>query len=374
MRILFDSDKPHLATWVGIHNIDPKVMGIDKLDHGERINPLYYSALCGFYDLSQHLIFKNPHDVNATGGGYDFPLLAALDEGHIKVAELLLDHGASVNARVNKGTTPLLIAVIIYHLKINAAQFLLEHHANVNVQVDNLLSPIHLAVFCHDTALAKVLLEHGADVNSQDSQGKTPLHLLIEENCFYKPESISRGVLEHTELLLKHGAEVNIQDKEHQTLLHLTTKWGQFGLTHMLLTHGADTNVPNSDGKTPLHLLLASGIQYYEDRVLNFVQLLLEHGVELNRPDENNETLLHLTMRRSWFVLAWFLLENGADASAENSNGETALHLLSESRVYEGYYVRGYPQLFVDPEYGVEVEQRDSHNGRWTCYEFVICS
>jgi hypothetical protein len=29
--------------------------------------PLYYAALCGFYDLVEHLIFNYPKDVNVDG-------------------------------------------------------------------------------------------------------------------------------------------------------------------------------------------------------------------------------------------------------------------------------------------------------------------
>ncbi len=364
MKILFDSDKPHFAAWTGIHDSYIFYGSSVKI-----INPLYYSAFYGFYDLSQHLIFKSPQGVNATGGRHDFPLVAALGKGHIKVAELLLNHGADINVRVD-GTTPLLALAMQFRIK--EVQFLLKHHADVNAKYeDDLSTSLHAAVLILDTTRTQILLEHGADVNSQNFQGRTPLHRLIEGGCWHY-ENGKPNALKHTMLLLEHGADVNIQDKEHQTPLHLTMKWGRFGLIQILLAHGADANVPNNNGKTPLHLLLASEIQS-EDSVLNFVQLLLEHGAELDRRDDNNETPLHLAMRRNWFVLAWILLEKGADASAVDNNGETALHLLSESWVYDVYYVRCLAQLFSDSEDGAEVEQRDSHNGKWTCYEFVTC-
>jgi ankyrin repeat protein len=70
-------------------------------------NPLYYSVLCGFYGLVEHLAIENPHYVNARGGKYDFPLLAALGQGHVEVAKLLLKHGADANAENNESKTPL---------------------------------------------------------------------------------------------------------------------------------------------------------------------------------------------------------------------------------------------------------------------------
>jgi hypothetical protein len=66
-------------------------------------SPLYYSVLCGFYDLVKHLAIKHPQHVNAICGRYRFPLFAALSEDHIEVAELLLEHGANVDASGNDG-------------------------------------------------------------------------------------------------------------------------------------------------------------------------------------------------------------------------------------------------------------------------------
>src|SRR6266702_7364576 len=89
MESLFDCDKPHFAAWVGIHDIDEFYLSSSTIP-----TPLYYSSLCGFSDLVQHLAMKRPQDVNAVGGRYDFPLLAALHGKHIQVAEILLKHGA----------------------------------------------------------------------------------------------------------------------------------------------------------------------------------------------------------------------------------------------------------------------------------------
>jgi hypothetical protein len=91
METLFDMDKPHFATWVRIYDIDrpnPSIM------REVTPTPLYYSALCGFYDLVEHLVMKHSQHVNTICGEHDYPLVAALHGGHIWVAELLFQHGA----------------------------------------------------------------------------------------------------------------------------------------------------------------------------------------------------------------------------------------------------------------------------------------
>jgi hypothetical protein len=81
METLFDCDKPHFAAWVGIYNMDEE----SSPESPSKIpTPLYYSSLCGFSDLVEHLSTKHPQHVNAIGGKYKFPLLAALVGKHIR--------------------------------------------------------------------------------------------------------------------------------------------------------------------------------------------------------------------------------------------------------------------------------------------------
>jgi hypothetical protein len=53
--------------------------------------------LLGFHDLIKHLITKHPEDVNANGGYYVRPLVAALAGHHFETAEILHRNGSNVN-------------------------------------------------------------------------------------------------------------------------------------------------------------------------------------------------------------------------------------------------------------------------------------
>jgi hypothetical protein len=92
MRSLFDPDKRHLVAWVGIYDID---------HHRTRTTPnsLYYAALCGFYDLVEHLVICHPQLINTSGGSHGFPILAALSRKHIRVAEFLARRSGKVDVR-----------------------------------------------------------------------------------------------------------------------------------------------------------------------------------------------------------------------------------------------------------------------------------
>ncbi|KAH9007423.1 hypothetical protein EDB84DRAFT_1603616 [Lactarius hengduanensis] len=116
MRSLFDPTKPYFPAWVKSFDIDRLwysfVVDDLNLDDGSDDDPnddsdnsdvslqpdpsnegytplcLYYAALCGFHDLTKHLIVEYPQHVNARVGLNRSPLAAALSNKHIQVAEL----------------------------------------------------------------------------------------------------------------------------------------------------------------------------------------------------------------------------------------------------------------------------------------------
>jgi ankyrin repeat protein len=363
MEILFDSDKPHFATWIGIYDIDyeqyywhPAIL--------PKLNPLYCAALCGFYDLVKHLSIKDPQHINAICGQYRVPLLAALSQDHVEIAELLLEHGANADVRETTGQNILFMAISMSHPKlVDIARFLLKHGADVNTRDDTLSSSLHQAEFYGHFEVAQMLIEHEADVNSQDYNGKTPMHTLFESlspwTSYYKEDD----VVNHARLLLEHGAEVNRQDNDDETLLHLAMGQDLFKLSGILLEHGADANAENTNGKTPLHMLSESWFHINDEGdAVNLTLLLLKHGAEVNRPDEDNETPLHLAIGQYQFELARILLEHGADANAENNNSETPLRILSESWIDISDKLDAVNLALSLLKHGAEVNRPDEDN------------
>ena len=356
METLFDADKPHFKAWVGITNIDPRVSGRDM---SEDQSPLYFSALCGFYGLVEHLTVTHPEYINAIGGQYQFPLLAALGEGHVEVAELLLKHGADLDVRDATGKTMLHIAIEwfeVYDILSDMLEFLLTHGADVNARDDTFNGSLHVAEdFILRRPLVTRLLKHGVDVNSQNKDGKTPLHVLLE--AWILDEEDEDDALNHARLLLEHGAEVNIRDKDNQTPLLVAMELNWFEAARILIEHGADANTKNKSGKTLLHMLLSvSNI----DDALDHMRLLLKHGAEVNKGDNNNLTPLHLAILRNQFSLAGILLEHGADANAENNLGITPLHFLSASDNKDEGSVLSLILLLL--KHGAEVNKGDHNN------------
>ena len=249
MKTLFDSDKPHFAAWLRIYDIDHYGYPLSNA------KPLYVSALCGLYDLVEHLVKKHPQDVNAIGGSCVFPLLAALYGEHTQVAELLLQHGADVSINSTGEEAPMhRVLRWSSSVAVGAIQFLVKHGADVNVRDwDHGATPLHTASYFLDLEKMRMLLVHGADPNAEDDLGQTPLHRVVGDLIDFDERR-----LDVVRLLMERGADANAPDKDHETPLHIAAHFLLFEVTWTLLKHGANPNVKNRQGKIPFQLVRES--------------------------------------------------------------------------------------------------------------------
>ena len=176
MECLFDSDKPHFATWLWIYNEDVYGQSMATMcpEKPDAV-PLYYAAALGFCHLAKHLIAKNAEQVNAMGGNWATSMHVAARAGHVDILSLLLENGAKVDIRGFRGYTPLHRAS--ENRKLEAGRCLLEHGADVNARTHRGDTPLHRAVSSGSVQNVRLLLEHGADVNVRDKSGETPFQL-----------------------------------------------------------------------------------------------------------------------------------------------------------------------------------------------------
>jgi len=244
MESLFDVGKPHFKAWIKLYDIDPSddptffdFSTYDKSSTGTI--PLYYAALCGFHDLVERLIINFPQDVNADGGYYMRPIIAALAGEHFRTADLLHRSGADPHVQGKLKSFPL-------------------HHAATIVNFE----------------VVQKLIEYDADIDARDEDGWTPL-IWASRGLYFKGVSVLR-------LLLERGADVNARaDDDGYTPLHQASAWGALEVVRLLLEHFADIEAVDRDGKTPLQVV---GKRIYRDvnqgRIDGITRLLLEHGAK----------------------------------------------------------------------------------------------
>jgi ankyrin repeat protein len=345
-KTLFDSDKPHFAAWVWLYDIDRPYPWQSHIDTA---TTLYYSALCGFHDLVEHLVKKHSQHVTTIGGRHHYPLLAALHGGHIRVAELLCQHGAVLDVQGREDRAPLHIVVTASdwpeNLAVRAVQFLLEHGADINARRKDLLTPLDLAVLRGDLKMARVLLDYGANVNAGNNRGQTLLHQMLWAD--------NKDRFSAAQLLIEHGADVNAQDNYNDTPLHLAPLFLELKLVQMLVNHGADVNAVNNEGKTPLHKVLWAD---NKDR-FSAAQLLIEHGADVNAQDKYHTTPLHLAPNYLELELVQMLVNHGADVNAVDNEGKTPLHKVLWADNKDRFSAA---QLLI--EHGADVNAQDNYH------------
>ena len=320
---LFDSKTPHFAAWIGLYDIDAESGHSGGKSPSEIASTLYYSALCGFHALAQHIAIKNPQDVNASGGSFGFPLVAALYRNHFPVAEFLLERGGRVDARDERQQTPLYKAINRPgKVVLDAVRFLLDHGADVNARRDDLWTPLHLAVNIGELSVAQLLLEHQADVNLRDGTGQVPLHLLCTPETFQKDNGSDIA-----KLLLEHGADVNSKDKNNATPLHFASYNQRLKIVRVLLDHGANADAKNDQGKSPLQLTLGGASQ--EDGV-SVALLLFEHCAQVYARDEYAMPTSDLARFVLKEKIGKTLVGSGGRIKSEDNRDHTAFRLWIE--------------------------------------------
>ena len=99
------------------------------------------------------------------------PLMLAAMTGDLVAIRQLLGRGANVNARSNSNETPLLLAVIYGHSEI--AALFLEKHANPNLSQDEKQTVLMRAAMRGDVEICKLLLKHGAKPDLRDDHSKS---------------------------------------------------------------------------------------------------------------------------------------------------------------------------------------------------------
>jgi len=143
-------------------------------------------------------------DVDAVDEYHLTLLHVASYHGSVKVARLLLQHGANINARNGEGQTLLHRALVgindgMWGDSFDAIQLLLENGADIDALDDDHLTPLHLASEYGSVRATRLLLEHGANVHLQNNDGYTPSQVASAKDH----DKIVRLLSEHSQSVQK---------------------------------------------------------------------------------------------------------------------------------------------------------------------------
>jgi uncharacterized protein len=131
---------------------------------------LYVALQEGSLKVAQLLVDWPKTDVNALNAKGESPLMLAALKGHPKIADALVKRGADIN---KTGWAPLHYAASSANLPIIA--MLIENSAYIDAESPNGTTPLMMAAMYGTPEAVKLLIEEGADVQLKNAQGLTAL-------------------------------------------------------------------------------------------------------------------------------------------------------------------------------------------------------
>ncbi|KAJ6007878.1 Pfs NACHT and Ankyrin domain protein [Penicillium herquei] len=315
--------------------------------HRDAVKALFQKeASCPQNDISAQLEYGG--DLVTRKG--QTPLFWAIQHGHKAVVEVLLDMDkvdVDANAEDKTGRTQLSWAAENGHKAV--VELLLARDAlDVNTKDKNRgRTPLLWAAEAGHVAVVKLLLARdGVDVNTKDNSfGQTPLSWAAKN-----------GHIAVVKLLLaRDGVDVNTKDENNRTPLLLAARNGHEAVVELLLARdGVDVDTKdNSFDQTPLSWAAEAG------HVAVVKLLLARDGVDVNTKDNSfGQTPLSWAAKNGHIAVVKLLLaRDGVDVNTKDENNRTPL-LLAASDGHEAVV-----ELLLARD-GVTVDTKDNSFGQ----------
>jgi hypothetical protein len=177
-------------------------------------------------------------------GVHDYKLLSAAKAGDLTQVQTLVAGGdVDINVVDSFQTSPLMMAVDNRHLAV--AEFLLQHGADVHLDNKFGYTPLMQAVMRNDASMVRLLLDKGARIDQKNYYTElTPLMMAVDN-----------GFVELVELLISRHADLNLQDGRGDTALMHAIAARQSKIAQRLTQAGADTTLKDKQGQTAKDLV-----------------------------------------------------------------------------------------------------------------------
>ena len=232
------------------------------------------------------------------------PLIAAAENGHTDIVELLMGAGADINLSDGQGRSALYCAA--KHGRANVVDLLLrEEGIRTDEKMLDGTTAFHQAAAGGHVAAAEVLLNRSA----------VPFGFRQESLV----SACRRGDTAIVDLLFRCGG-MGLGEMDRYSCLHLAAAGGRTALVAWLLARGVAANANGLGNLTPLQHACLGG------HICAVRQLLAYLGVHVNDPGLSTPPLLHLAIEAGHVALLEYLLRAGAAPNTQHmKTGRTAL-------------------------------------------------
>ncbi len=197
-----------------------------------------------------YLLHTAPSTINVCDANGHTPLALSLMSGHLGIAQLLLDAGASPDEANEEGVTPLHKAAGFNDTK--GIAILCKYGAKMDLQSKG-GTPLHWAAGGGHADTVEALLSNGANPNTCNSEGITPLVMAV---------ILGDEGSEAVDLIVNSKACMSTTVAQGLTALHISADIGCIKSVKILLTaEDADraASTLNSLGKLPIQLAAEAG-------------------------------------------------------------------------------------------------------------------
>ena len=208
----------------------------------------------------------------------------AASNHQVEVAQILIDHGASLSRSDNLGRTAL-------HRSVEGSdcrclEFFLERNADTSLPDLDGMTVWHLVAQKGSVQALSILLNEPVDASSrmglQTADGRTPILCASEH-----------GSKEAMRLLLNAGSSLTETDSDGSSLFHYAVKSGNLECMQFLIEQAIDPCTVAHDGSTAIHYALSRKSEIPGEKLVKIVQYLLDNGVDPSKTRNDGCTPLH---------------------------------------------------------------------------------
>nr|XP_018912083.1 PREDICTED: serine/threonine-protein phosphatase 6 regulatory ankyrin repeat subunit C-like [Bemisia tabaci] len=172
------TEKGHLSTVESLLKFGAKLNTTDK--YGQ--SPLHVAITACHCEIVKLLLkYGTEHDIDL---GFQTPLLCAVEEDYLHIADVLIEAGANVNAKTpSRGETPIHLATRKFQRSSYWIEFLLKYGADINAQNGEGRTPLSISTHqSYSVTASFTLLKFGADTEKRDKHKKTPIWYAASED------------------------------------------------------------------------------------------------------------------------------------------------------------------------------------------------
>jgi ankyrin repeat protein len=249
-------------------------------------------------------------------------LFAAADRNCVDLATLLLDEGASVDARDRLGARPLSHAARSGHLEM--VDLLLARGAPIDARNLAGATALYVAAERGQTAVVQRLIDKGADADIKGRSGTSP----VAAASFAGRNQVVR-------MLLAHGADARAVDDTGKPPVVYAAASGSLDIVRQLLTQNIDVNARYANDLTLLMWAAGPDQSVAEPQALAVVSYLVDAGAHVDDRDARGRTALMTAAEGNHAEIAQWLLAHGADPSLRDKEGKRAADLTTSSALRE---------------------------------------